>query len=160
MSPTEGEGKDSTENLDKRVTEHTHTHTPVHLNTYTHINTSTLTHLYTYTHTHTHTHTHTGLKLGFGEVDYSRNEYSGKVRVVVTKLEENVADLVLTITPKTYEQFNLEGLTLPEDLSADNLPDPAECKHLVACIVPHTHTYTHTHMQSHMHNRPVVLVQQ
>jgi len=77
-----------------------------------------------------------GLKLDFGEVDYSRNEYSGKVRVVVTKLEENVADLVLTITPMTYEQFNLEGLTLPQDLSADNLPDPAECKHLVACIVP------------------------
>jgi len=77
-----------------------------------------------------------GLKLGFGEVDYSRNEYSGQVRVVVTKLEENVADLVLTITPMTYEQFNLEGLTLPEDLSADNLPDPAECKHIVACIVP------------------------
>ena len=26
--------------------------------------------------------------------------------------------------------------SLYEDLSADNLPDPAECKHLVACIVP------------------------
>ena len=70
-----------------------------------------------------------GLKLGFGEVDYSRNEYSEQVRVVVTKLGENVADLVLTVTPLTYDQFNLEGFTLPEDLSEDNLPDPAECKH-------------------------------
>lgn len=53
----------------------------------------------------------------------------GHIRVLVNKVAENVGDLVIKVTPLTFEEFNNNGLTLPDDfINGKQLPDPAERK--------------------------------
>ena len=59
-------------------------------------------------------------------MDYSENEGTKSVSVVVQKKDRNIGKLVLTIQTLTYDE--LEASLRPTEVA---LPDPAECKKLV-----------------------------
>ena len=61
------------------------------------------------------------------EVDYRENEEERQVHVIVTKVDENVVNLTLRVTPVTFNQFSSTNITLPNEL-VNTLLDPAECK--------------------------------
>ena len=48
--------------------------------------------------------------------------------VRVRKEGTNVGDLVVTVTPLTYDEFDAMNFMLPPEIPRNNLPDPAECK--------------------------------
>ena len=70
------------------------------------------------------------LTLSFTQVDFNEEEGTGSVMVRVRKEGTNVGDLVVTVTPLTYDEFDAMNFTLPPEISRNNLPDPAECKYL------------------------------
>lgn len=64
------------------------------------------------------------------------------MEVVVQKLEENVGDLVLTVTAHHFDELGGEIMSGLEISNGISLPDPAECKamriviaRIVICIV-------------------------
>ena len=75
------------------------------------------------------TSTSTGqqLTLGFTQVDFSEEEGIGSVMVRVQKMGTNVGDLVVTVTPLTYDEFDAMNFTQPPEVPRPL--DPAECKY-------------------------------
>ena len=73
---------------------------------------------------------HTGqqLTLGFTQVDFNEEEGAGSVTVRVRKTGENAENLVVTVTPLTYDEFDSMGFTQPFEIQRAS--DPAECKYL------------------------------
>ena len=69
-----------------------------------------------------------GVRIGFGEVDYSVSEGNGKAVVLVTQAEPITENLTVPIVAITYEEFFGSGRTLPSDFDDVELPNPAECK--------------------------------
>ena len=68
------------------------------------------------------------LTLSFTQVDFNEEEGTGSVMVRVRKEGTNVGDLVVTVTPLTYDEFDAMNFMLPPEIPRNNLPDPAECK--------------------------------
>ena len=68
------------------------------------------------------------LTLGFTQVDFNEEEGSGSVMVRVRKTGANAENLVMTVTPLTYDEFDSMGFTQPSDVQ--RVSDPAECKYL------------------------------
>ena len=68
-----------------------------------------------------------GVRIGFGEVDYSVSEGNGKAVVLVTQAEPITENLTVPIVAITYEEFFGSGRTLPSDFDDVELPNPAEC---------------------------------
>lgn len=58
-------------------------------------------------------------------MDFSGSEANGMIEVSVFKANENVGDLILTITPFTFSQIGNTEISLPRDL-LQSRPDPAE----------------------------------
>ena len=74
------------------------------------------------------------LTLGFTQVDFNEEEDTGSVMVRVRKTGANAENLVVTVTPLTYDEFDSMGFTQPSEIQRQ--PDPAECKYLdYLCIV-------------------------
>ena len=77
----------------------------------------------------------TGVKVGFSELDYAANEGDGKAAVLVmTQAEPIKESITVPIMAITFEEFFGSGRTLPTDFDLVDLPDPAECKYIAACI--------------------------
>ena len=68
------------------------------------------------------------LTLGFTQVDFNEEEGTGSVTVRVRKTGENAENLVVTVTPLTYDEFDSMGLAQPSEIQRAS--DPAECKYL------------------------------
>ena len=79
------------------------------------------------------------LTLSFTQVDFNEEEGTGSVVVRVRKEGTNVGDLVVTVTPLTYDEFDAMNFTLPPEIPRNNLPDPAECKYLEPDCVAFEH---------------------
>ena len=68
------------------------------------------------------------LTIGFTQVDFNEEEGRGSVTVRVRKTGENTENLVVTVTPLTYDEFDSMGFTQPSEVPRQS--DPAECKYL------------------------------
>ena len=68
------------------------------------------------------------LTLGFTQVDFNEEERTGSVTVRVRKTGSNAENLVVTVTPLTYDEFDSMGFTQPFEIQRAS--DPAECKYL------------------------------
>ena len=68
------------------------------------------------------------LTLGFSAVDFNEEEGTGSVMVRVRKTGTNAENLVVTVTPLTYDEFDSMGFAQPSEIQRQ--PDPAECKYL------------------------------
>ena len=68
------------------------------------------------------------LTLGFSAVDFDEEERIGSVTVRVRKTGENAENLVVTVTPLTYDQFDSMNFTQPSEIQRQS--DPAECRYL------------------------------
>ena len=67
------------------------------------------------------------IEIGFGELDQSESEGTGRIRIALDKSSgTNIDDLEVTVMAIRYDQ--LEG-DLPDELVMRGLPDPAECKY-------------------------------
>ena len=73
------------------------------------------------------------LTIGFTQVDFNEEEGTRSVVVRIRKTGENVGNLVTTVTPLTYDEFDAMGFTQPPEIQRP--ADPADCKHSIAKYV-------------------------
>ncbi len=69
-----------------------------------------------------------GATIGFTEEDYRGREESTTIRLVVSKQGQNTNEIVVSVIPMTFGQFEASGKNLPLDFQPTDLPDPAECE--------------------------------
>ncbi len=66
------------------------------------------------------------LTFGFGELDFTDSE-PDSVMVSVSKTGANAGDLIINVTPMTYNQLESMNVPIPEGIREADRPDPAEC---------------------------------
>ena len=79
------------------------------------------------------------LTLGFTQVDFNEEEGIGSVMARVQKTGTNVGDLVVTVTPLTYDEFDAMNFTQPPEVPRPL--DPAECKYFEQYSELHNYVY-------------------
>ena len=69
---------------------------------------------------------HAGLTVQFGESDYSVREGNGHLTVIVSKIDQNNAPIVVRVTPITVTQYESQYGPVPLSLSVSDSDNIAE----------------------------------